>query len=54
MPLDKPALKAKDAPELGTFSWDDPLRLERQLTEDERMLRDAATGIRAIGACNRV
>jgi len=42
MPLDKPALKAKDAPELGTFSWDDPLRLERQLTEDERMLRDAA------------
>ena len=42
MPLDKPALTAKDAPDLGAFSWDDPLRLERQLTEDERMLRDAA------------
>jgi glutaryl-CoA dehydrogenase len=29
-------------PELGPFDWDDPLRLEDQLTEDERMLRDAA------------
>jgi glutaryl-CoA dehydrogenase len=42
MPLDKPILKAKDAAELGSFTWDDPLRLERQLSEDERMLRDAA------------
>jgi glutaryl-CoA dehydrogenase len=42
MPLDKPTLKAKDAAELGSFTWDDPLRLERQLSEDERMLRDAA------------
>jgi glutaryl-CoA dehydrogenase len=42
MPLDKPALKPTDAPELGAFTWDDPLRLEGQLTEDERMLRDAA------------
>ncbi|MCC5992139.1 MAG: acyl-CoA dehydrogenase [Rhodobacteraceae bacterium] len=42
MPLDKPALKAKDAPDLGKFNWDDPLRLESQLSEDERMLRDAA------------
>ncbi|WP_296640009.1 acyl-CoA dehydrogenase [Roseinatronobacter sp.] len=42
MPLDKPALKAKDAPELGAFTWNDPLRLESQLSEDERMLRDAA------------
>jgi len=24
------------------FCWDDPLLLEQQLTEDERMLRDAA------------
>lgn len=30
------------APELGAFLWDDPLRLDAQLTEDERMLRDAA------------
>ncbi len=29
-------------PELGTFEWQDPMLLERQLTEDERMLRDAA------------
>lgn len=42
MPLDKPAMKAKDAPELGAFTWNDPLRLENQLSEDERMLRDAA------------
>jgi len=32
----------QDAPDLGRFAWDDPLRLEDQLTEDERMLRDAA------------
>jgi glutaryl-CoA dehydrogenase len=42
MPLDKPMLKAKDAPDLGRFTWDDPLRLENCLTEEERMLRDAA------------
>ncbi len=40
--LDRPALKPKDAPDLGGFVWDDPLRLESQLSEDERMLRDAA------------
>ncbi|WP_417808896.1 acyl-CoA dehydrogenase [Thioclava sp.] len=39
---DRPVIKAKDAPDLGQFSWDDPLRLDDQLTEDERMLRDAA------------
>ena len=33
---------AKDAPNLGRFEWVDPLLLEDQLTEDERMLRDAA------------
>jgi glutaryl-CoA dehydrogenase len=26
----------------GAFRWDDPLLLESQLTEDERMIRDAA------------
>jgi len=35
-------LKAKDAPDLNTFTWDDALLLEGQLSEDERMLRDAA------------
>ena len=38
----KPALKAKDAPDLGRFDWADPFRLADQLTEDERMLADAA------------
>jgi glutaryl-CoA dehydrogenase len=35
-------LKPKDAPGLGRFDWKDPFRLDDQLTEDERMLRDAA------------
>ena len=35
-------LKAKDAPDLGRFDWEDPFRLDDQLTEEERMLRDAA------------
>ena len=29
-------------PDLGPFDWADPMRLEDQLSEDERMLRDAA------------
>ncbi|MFZ5708248.1 MAG: acyl-CoA dehydrogenase [Pseudomonadota bacterium] len=37
-----PKPKAKDAPDLGRFDWEDPFRLEDQLTEDERMMRDAA------------
>ncbi|WP_322865871.1 acyl-CoA dehydrogenase [Aquicoccus sp. G2-2] len=40
--LDKPALRAKDAPDLGSFTWDDPFRLDDQLAEDERMIRDSA------------
>ena len=39
---DRPVLKAKDAPDLGNFNWEDPFRMEDQLTEEERMLRDAA------------
>jgi len=39
---DRPTLRAKDAPDLSRFDWDDPLRLETLLSEDERMLRDAA------------
>lgn len=42
MSSDKPNLKAKDAPDLGRFDWEDPFRLSDQLSEDERMLRDAA------------
>ena len=37
-----PITAAGFGPDLGPFDWADPLRLEDQLTEDERMLRDAA------------
>jgi glutaryl-CoA dehydrogenase len=33
---------ANDKPDLGPFDWADALRLEDQMSEDERMLRDAA------------
>ncbi|WP_300526819.1 acyl-CoA dehydrogenase [Maricaulis sp.] len=35
-------LKQKDAPDLGAFDWADPFKLDDQLTEEERMVRDAA------------
>ena len=35
-------LRAKDAPDLGSFDWADPFRFEDQLSEEERMLRDSA------------
>ncbi|MBA4490432.1 acyl-CoA dehydrogenase [Paracoccus sp. S1E-3] len=38
----KMALKPKDAPDLGRFDWEDPFRLDDQLTEEERAIRDAA------------
>lgn len=37
-------LKAKDAPDLGKFDWEDAFRLDDQLTEEERLVRDAARG----------
>ena len=42
MNVEAPILKAKDAPDLGSFDWADPFRLEGQLSEDERMIRDSA------------
>ena len=42
MTLDAPTLKAKDAPDLGTFDWEDPFRLSDQLEEDERMIAESA------------
>ncbi len=36
------ALKPKDAPDLSRFDWEDPFRLNDQLSEDERMMRDSA------------
>ncbi|WP_170570287.1 acyl-CoA dehydrogenase [Ruegeria atlantica] len=38
----KPTLRAKDAPDMGNFAWDDPFRLSDQLTEDERMIEASA------------
>jgi len=38
----RPSLKDKDQPDLGSFTWEDPFRLEDQLHEDERMIRDSA------------
>jgi glutaryl-CoA dehydrogenase len=35
-------IKAKDAPDLNRFDWEDPFLLAAQLTEDERMFSDAA------------
>ena len=40
--LDKPMLKAKDAPDLSSYDWADPFMLADQLTEDERLTRDSA------------
>ena len=42
MTIQKPIVKSKDAPDLGVFSWSDPFYLEQQLSEEERMLRDAS------------
>ena len=42
MTTETPTLRAKDAPDLGSFDWADPFRLDSQLTEDERMIRDTA------------
>ena len=39
---DRPKLKPKDAPDLTRFDWEDAFRLDSQLTEDERAMRDAA------------
>jgi glutaryl-CoA dehydrogenase len=39
---DRPKLKAKDAPDLGRFDWEDPFRLNDQLSDEERALADAA------------
>ena len=36
------ALKPKDAPDLNRFDWEDAFRMEEQLSEDERMMRNSA------------
>ncbi|KIC50935.1 acyl-CoA dehydrogenase [Tateyamaria sp. ANG-S1] len=42
MNIETKILKAKDAPDLGSFAWADPLRLSDQLSEDERMIQASA------------
>ena len=42
MNAEAPILKAKDAPDLGSFEWSDPLRLNEQLSEDEWMIMESA------------
>ncbi|MBV2360930.1 acyl-CoA dehydrogenase [Thalassococcus sp. CAU 1522] len=49
-----PTLKAKDAPDLGRFDWQDPFRLADQLTEDERMIADSARAYAAEKLAPRV
>ncbi|WP_164658989.1 acyl-CoA dehydrogenase [Tropicibacter sp. Alg240-R139] len=41
-PVTKPTLRAKDAPDLNKFDWEDPFRLNDQLNEDERMIAASA------------
>ncbi len=41
--MTKAPLKAKEQPSLSSFNWEDPFLLDDQLTDEERMLRDAAS-----------
>ena len=41
-------------PSLGPFQWDDPLLLESQLTEDERLIRDSARAFAASELAPRI
>ena len=42
MNAEAPILRAKDAPDLGPFDWEDPLNLRSQLSDDENMIVDSA------------
>jgi glutaryl-CoA dehydrogenase len=42
MNITTPTLRAKDAPNLDAFDWEDPFRLSDQLTEGERMIAQSA------------
>ena len=47
MNVETPVLKAKDAPDLGSFDWADPFRLNDQLSEDESMIQASAAAYAA-------
>jgi glutaryl-CoA dehydrogenase len=40
-------LTSKERPQLAPFAWDDPLLMDTQLEEDERMIRDTARAFAA-------
>jgi len=42
MSLDTQPLRAKDMPGLGSFDWEDPFFVQKQLEEDERMIAQSA------------
>ena len=42
MASDSQRQDARNRPELASFAWEDPLRLDDQLAEDERMIRETA------------
>jgi len=42
MTTESAGLEPRDAPDLSRFDWEDPFRLDDQLSAEERMLRDAA------------
>ncbi|AWZ21704.1 glutaryl-CoA dehydrogenase [Roseovarius sp. TM1035] len=42
MNANTPTLRAKDAPDLNSFDWADPFRLNDQLSEEERMIAASA------------
>ena len=48
------AQSPQSRPELGRFDWSDPFRFDAQLTDEERMLRDAAAAYAAEKLAPRV
>ena len=47
-------ITAKDAPDLASFDWSDPFLIDNQLSEDDRMLRDAAASFASAELAPRV
>ena len=42
MTTERPSIRDKDRPDLGAFTWQDPFRMDDQLTEEERMVQETA------------
>ena len=52
--FDRPPLKDKDAPDLGAFDWADPLRLDGQLSDEERMIAKSSAAYASTSLAPRV